>query len=37
MDSEVRIINSDLGMDDTKETPYSYPALKDHMDLASGE
>ena len=36
MDSEVRIINSDLGMDDTKETPYSYPALKDHMDLASG-
>lgn len=36
MDSEVRIVNSDLGMDDTKETPYSYPALKDHMDLASG-
>ena len=32
----VRIVNSDLGMDDTKETPYSYPALKDHMDLASG-
>lgn len=36
VEKEVRIVTSEIPWDDTKEYPYSYPALWEHMDLASG-
>ena len=36
MEKEVRIVASEIPWDETKEFPYSYPALSEHMDLSDG-
>ena len=36
MEKEVRIVASEIPWDESKEFPYSYPALYEHMDLSDG-